>query len=151
LNSPRLDDKLRSGTNFIFVRVLNRKNVNVNVDVEMFWVRPNVARSAAEANAPPFDNAQWGRLAPTTSAVNQSIPARDWGVVQLQWDNPPDPDTTPDNPHRAFLLIAFIKTSDNLDPSPARARVTTLKDFWTTFRNAADANNAAIRAIRYEP
>ena len=39
LNSPRLDDRLRSGTNFIFVRVHNRKNIDVNVDVELFWAK----------------------------------------------------------------------------------------------------------------
>jgi hypothetical protein len=151
LNSARLDDRLRSGANFIFVRVHNRKNIDVNVDVELFWAKPNVARAAAETNTPPFDNTQWGHVAPTSTVVNQTIPARNWGVVQLQWDNPPDPDTTADNPHRAFLLIAFIKTSDNLDPAPLRTRVTTLREFWTTFETAADANNAAIRAIRYEP
>jgi hypothetical protein len=151
LNSPRLGDRLRGGTNFIFVRVHNRKNVDVNVDVELFWAKPNVARAAAETNTPPFDNTQWGHVTPTSTAVNQTIPARDWGVVQLQWDNPPDPDTTADNPYRAFLLIALIKTSDNLDPAPLRTRVATLREFWTTFQNAADTNNAAIRAIRYEP
>ena len=116
-----------------------------------FGQKPNVARVAAETNTPPFDNTQWGHVAPTSTAVNQTIPARDWGVVQLQWDNPPDPDTTADNPHRAFLLIAFIKTSDNLDPAPLRTRVTTLREFWTSFKSAADTNNVAIRAIRYEP
>ena len=150
LLDPRAGDRVRSGVpNHVYVRVHNRKNVAVNADVEVYFAKANVPRSAGEANTPPFDQTKWTQITPIGTASNQAIPANGWGLVHLQWDNPPDPDAGAAEPYRAVLLIALIRSSDRSDALPQRTRVTDLTKFWDFFRILADSNNAAMRALRY--
>lgn len=149
LIAPRSDDFISpTGSNFIYVRVHNRGDFPVPVDVRLFWAKPNVAADAAEAQAPPFDNTKWSGVAPLTSANNVVIPPHDWDLAKLQWDSP-QTTVRADNPHASILLMALIKSSDNQDPIPVRTRVSGLAEFFDFFRILPDSENAAMRAIGY--
>ncbi|MDQ2949056.1 MAG: hypothetical protein M3Y27_24470, partial [Acidobacteriota bacterium] len=149
LIAPRSDDFISpTGSNFIYVRVHNRGDFPVPVDVQLFWAKPNVAADAAEAQAPPFDNTKWSGVAPLTSANNVVIPPHDWDLAKLQWDSP-QTTVRADNPHASILLMALIKSSDNQDPIPVRTRVSGLAEFFDFFRILPDSENAAMRAIGY--
>lgn len=141
-------DVLKStGDNFIYVRVSNRKRVPQAALVSLF---------AVKSTDPPFDNTKWITINPVTPSAPGATTVActpgplDWALALFTWPSPPDPDPAPTDPFRAYTLIALVQSADNTDPLPARAGVTTLAQLWTLSRDAANANNAAVRAIRYE-
>jgi hypothetical protein len=149
--SPRSDDFVKgTGVNSIYVRIFNRGIGPVNVDVDLFWAKPNVPLDAAEAHAPPFDNTKWSAVAPVGSVTNMIIPSSRFGLVKIPWNNPAT-DVGASNLHKSILLIALVKSTDNQDPEPVRTRVTGLREFAEFFALLSDSENAAMRALKYQP
>lgn len=167
LLSQRRGDVLKgSSPNFLYVRVFNRGTEPVTVEVELWWSEATLPLAPPDPNAPPTDAAKWTRLnpkpAPSLDTATPTIPARDWGLARFTWDPPlPDPEPNPADPkpYRAMALMALVHSQPPApadatlveDPLPVKGRVTDLATFWSFFRDLADSNNAALRAIRFVP
>lgn len=146
-NDPRRADRVRPGENFIYVRVHNRAALATDADVELFWARPAPrTSSAAAAGGPVIDNTQWQVVAAVGPAATLGVPARGTALAAFRLPDAPAPDA--DAPG-TLAFIALIRAHSGADPEPVRSRVTDLASFWRFFRELADANNAALRALRY--
>ena len=51
---------------------------------------------------------------------------------------------------KAYALVALVRTTDNADPLPNTGAINTLADFWNLFGKAFEADNAAMRVLRYQ-
>lgn len=152
LFDPRLDDRVSGGArNHVYVRVFNDAAVDVTVDVDLYWARTNVPDdTAADLHAPPFDAARILPALPPGTVTNLPIPAEDWGVAHFEWDAPASA-PYPTDTWRSLLLIAVVRSSDGGDPLPDLSRITDPDTFRRFFRTLADADNAALRAVRFAP
>ena len=149
LANPRSADRLAAGDNFVYVRVQNRNAVDTPVDVELFWAQANPAFSAAADPAGPLtDNTHWQVVPPLVAAgnVNVTVPANGAVLVGFKFSARPAPVAGIVN---ALALIALLKSHDGLDPEPLKARVTDGASMRRFFLQLADANNAALRTVRY--
>jgi hypothetical protein len=147
LLDARAGDRLSAGpaTNFIYVRVHNRREVEIRARVELWFVKP-----AAPAVA-PFDPANWQAATAVSppAAGEVTVPARGTALVEFVWNAAPAPDV-PAGVMPALGLIAFVQSvPDGLDPLPVVTRVRDVASFWQFFRALADSNNAAFRAVLY--
>ncbi len=148
LGDDRAGDRVRGGggNNVVYVRVHNRKDVDSAADVELFWAVPNLPVSAVPDQAsPPFDQAKWKVIA-AVDALNVTVPARGTKLARFDFSAAPAPE--PGIPN-AIAFIALIKSRDGLDPVPVRTEVDTPAKFWRLFLQLGNANNAALRALRY--
>lgn len=146
-NAPRGADRVRAGENFIYVRVHNRAALASDADVELFWARPAPPTSGAAVTGGPIsDNNQWQVVAAVGPATSVSVPAGGSALAAFHLTDAPAADA--DAPG-SLAFIALIRAHDGADPEPVRSRVTDLASFWRFFRELADANNAALRALRY--
>ena len=139
LADRRQADKIKGGvTNHIYVRVHNRRNVPLSADVDLFQVPFATMEQAGT----------WTQLGPTIT-VND-IPAKGWKfTTAIPFATPPDPDPSPSHPFKVYLLVAIVRRAD--DPMPNRATITSLDLFWQFFLRQPISNNAAMRALRFEP
>jgi hypothetical protein len=148
LGDDRAGDRVRGGggNNVVFVRVHNRKAAAANADVALFWALPNAPLSNDAATAGlPFDAAKWQAIAPV-AAVNIVVPASATALARFDFNAAPPPVAGFPN---ALAFVALIRSHDALDPEPQRAGVDTPGEFWRLFTELANADNAALRALRY--
>lgn len=152
LYDPRLTDRVHAGTrNHVYVRVFNDAAVPVNVDVNLLWARTNVpADAAADLHAPPFDATRLLPAVPPGPIVNINIPAERWGTAHFEWDAPASA-PYPTDAFRSLLLVALVRSSDGGDALPDLTRINDPDTFRRFFRTLADADNAALRAVRLAP
>lgn len=145
--NPRSADRVVVGDNHLYVRVQNRKAVDTLVDVELFWAQGNPPTSAAADPAgPASDNTKW-QVVPADGAVSSvNVPANGAVLVKFKLANALAPTAGIVN---ALAFIALIKSHDGLDREPLRSRVTDAGSFSRFFLQLADANNAALRTVRY--
>ena len=147
LLDARAGDRMSAGpaTNFIYVRVHNRRDVEIRARVDMFFVKP------ASPALPPFNPANWTVVAAISppAAVEVTVPPRGSALVEFEWNAAPAPDA-PAGVMPSLGLIAFVQSApDAIDPHPIVARVSDVKSFWRFFRALADSNNAAFRMVLY--
>jgi hypothetical protein len=140
LHDPRVGDRVRAGTNTIYVRVFNRTRLAANANVRVFQV----------PTADPVPGTAWTAIGGPVAVA--AIPSRGWRFATIPWTGVADPD--PGNPdYKAFTLMAVANVTGiggaELDPFPDLATVTDLGSFWRFFLSAPLANNAAMRAVRF--
>jgi hypothetical protein len=151
LGDDRAGDRVRGngGNNVVYVRVHNRKAVAAQADVRLFWALANAPLDTAAASAGlPFDLARWQEIAPAApaDATNLAVPANGVAYARFAFNAAPAP--VADFPN-AIGFIALIRSSDAQDPLPTVAGVDTPPEFWRLFTELANANNAALRALRF--
>jgi hypothetical protein len=148
LGDAREADRVRGngGANVVYVRVHNRKPVETNAVVELFWALPNLPVSAAAGQASPtFDHTKWQAVGPV-AAGSVPVPAGGHALVRFDFSAAPAPE--PGFPN-ALAFIALIRSNDPGDPLPQRIGVDTQDEFWRLFLGLASSNNAALRALRF--
>jgi hypothetical protein len=146
LDAQRSSDVVKAGANFIYVRVFNRTRVPANATVKVYAI-------------PTFDPArttQWQQLpqpVPVDVPVN-GIPPGDWKFATINWNGVTDPDPANASAYKGFVLLAAAKVTDaannDLDPYPDFSSITDLDSFWQFLASAPLANNAAVRALRFQ-
>ena len=144
LLDPRRGDRIRIGNdNAIFVRVHNRHNVRVHVDVDLYQaplVHPTVAGA-------------WTQIGARVQ-VRDLDPAH-WKVARFDF-TAADPAPAQTEPWaKAFVLAAVIRAVDaveniNLEDMPDINTVAGPDAFWLFFTHRQQATNAALRALRFE-
>jgi hypothetical protein len=148
LLDPRPQDRIRGGMpNHVYVRVHNRGPVDTTVEIEV-WAVP-----VGADNQPSFGPATWTRLspAPPGAPLVVPVPTARTAIAHLEWPAAAVVDPNPADAYKAYVLVALIKTTDNVDPLPDTARIDSLATFWEFFNRMADSENAASRALRFEP
>ena len=144
---PRSGDRVATGDNFVYVRVLNRKAVDTAVDVELFWAQANPPTSAAADPAGPLsDNTKWQAVPAVGAVTNVVVPAGGAVLVEFKFSARPAAVAEIAN---ALAFIALIKAHNPGDPEPLKSRVTDPASVWRFFLQGADANNAALRTVLY--
>ncbi len=110
LTDQRLGDCVKAGTNHVYVRVFNRTQPVVNVDVRLFAIPGAVPKPASE----------WTLIGGGPQSIN-GIAGEGWGVATFSWTAGA---TVPDN---AYTLVAVASawiqpgapsTRVELDPGP---------------------------------
>jgi len=149
LDDQRTSDVVKAGANFIYVRIFNRTRVAANAKVQIY-IYP----------LPIFDLAlttggtQLPAGAPLEVAVNAIAP-RGWKFATFNWNGVTDPDLANASTYKGFVLLAMASVVDaagaELDPYPNLQDVTDLESFWRFFKSGPLANNAAVRALRFQP
>lgn len=143
LLNARADDRIRPGDdNVIFVRVHNRHDVPVHVDVELY-----------EAPVDHPATGPWRAIQVRRRATN--VQPGTWQVVRFDLMAV---DPAPGNPSawaKAFVLGAVCRgvdaaTDTELDPMPPLATLTGVDAFWSFFTRGPLATNAVLRALRFE-
>jgi len=130
----------------VYVRVHNRRPVDAAADVELFWALPNAPVTTALGQAgPAFDAAKW-QVMDSVDALNVSVPASGTRLVRFDFNSAPAPE--PGFPN-AIAFIAFVHSNDGVDAAPTRVGLDTQAEFWSLFLERANANNAAVRAVRF--
>jgi hypothetical protein len=143
----RAGDRVNAGPapNFVYVRVHNRRAVEVRARVDLFFVKP------ANPALALFNPANWTAVAAISppGAVELTVPARGSALAEVEWTAAPAPDV-PAGVMPSLGLIAFVHTvPDALDPLPLAAQVSDVASFWQFFRTRKDSNNAAFRTVLY--
>ena len=147
VTDPRNSDRVATGDNFVYVRVLNRKAADTAVDVELFWAQANPPTSAAAAPTGPLsDNTKWQAVPAVGAVTNVNVPANSAVLVEFKFTARPAPVVDIAN---ALAFIALIKSHGPGDPEPDRRRVTDPASVWRFFLQSADSNNAALRTVLY--
>lgn len=145
LLDTRPQDRVRiNGTNFVYVRVHNRRRANVLAEVQLWLVRfdpdntPHITQPWTAVTLP-------GGPPPP---IQVTVPARRWALTPaVPLPNPPDP--TPSDPqYKLCLLVALVRSADGTDPFPDVARVTDLDSFWRFVERHGDSDNVAARVFR---
>lgn len=152
LSDAHAGDVARDGNNFVYVRVTNRTQQVVPRSVVRLF---RVLRRAMTTAGP--DGANWREILPV--AVLTNIPAG--GSAMAEFPMPlnlagddPDPDSPTDG--KGIILVAMANVTDAagttvLDPFPDFADVTDVDSFWRFFNGGALGNNAAMRALPFQP
>jgi hypothetical protein len=149
LNDQRTSDVVKVGANFIYVRVFNRRLVQVDARVRVYTL-------------PMFDptfrlsqHGSWTIVGTPRQAEVNGIPPNDWKFATFNWNGVTDPDPTNTSAYKGFVLLAMARVVDAagvpLDPYPDFQDVTDLDGFWRFFRSGPLANNVAVRALRFQP
>ena len=135
----REGDRIRAGeTNHVHVRVFNRSAAPQTATVDLFFVP-----MAAVA-----DPSAWQRIGARQEVADvpprghKFSPAFVWAAADI-------PDPAPGSPVKAHVLVALIGSAE--DPAPDPAGIDSLAAFWEFFLAGDRANNACMRALRYEP
>ena len=147
LNDQRTSDVVKAGANFIYVRIFNRTRVAVNAKVKIYALPVfDLADTAGRTKLPP--------KALLEVAVNAIAP-HGWKFAAFNWNGVTDPDPANASAYKGFLLLAMASVVDaagvELDPYPDSHDVTDLESFWRFFKSGPLANNAAVRALRFQP
>jgi hypothetical protein len=147
LMDARGGDRLSAApaANFIYVRVHNRRDVEIRARVELFFAKP------ASPTVAIFDPANWSVLAPVSppNAADIVVPPRGHALAEFAWGQAPAADA-PDGVMPSLGIIAFVQSvPDGVDSRPIVARVSDVASFWRFFRTLADSNNAAFRMVLY--
>ncbi|HEU0015296.1 MAG TPA: hypothetical protein VFQ45_16530 [Longimicrobium sp.] len=139
LDAHHLEDRVRPGQNWVYVRVTNRTQVAVNARVRLHHTEA----------ASPAPGSAWHAI-DAVQNVN-GIPAGGSGFATFSWPGV-------DNPGGAapgFTLVAAASVTDaagaELDPFPDPAAVTGVDEFWRYATREPLANNVAVRSLRFEP
>ena len=146
LLDPRPQDRLVAAQpNHIYVRVHNDGPLLTRAEVHL-WAVPLDA-----THTPQFQTANWVSIASGVGSppgpLRVDVPARSQALAHTTW-TPPDP--LPADALKAYALVALVRTTDNADPLPTTAAINTLADFWNLFGKAFEADNAAMRVLRYQ-
>ncbi|HEX4934636.1 MAG TPA: hypothetical protein VFV33_15710, partial [Gemmatimonadaceae bacterium] len=153
LTDAHAGDVAHGGNNFVYVRVTNRtQQVIPRSDVRLFRV-PRTALATPGANG-----AGWVELLPVVTLNN--IAAGGWAIAEFPMNfaagpaNDPDPDNAPGQ--KGIILVAMANVTDAagttvLDPFPDFADVADIDGFWRFFNGGALGNNAAMRALPFQP
>jgi hypothetical protein len=140
----RVDDTISgSATNFIYVRVHNRRRFRTNAKVKVFAIRLN------DANAPTTDTSLWTELPAGAGFGDVAVDPLSVGYAKIEFPTATDPNTTGTN--KTYLLLALVKSEDDVDPLPNKDRVDTVDAFWELVARYMDSDNAAARAVRWVP
>ncbi len=131
LGDPAPGQPLRAGANRIYVRVHNRSAVRVSATVDLHFA--------------PADDPSWWGLSSNQIAAGVAvadIEPHGWKfTAEIPW-TPPDP-----KPH---VLVALVRSE--FDPDvPRPALRSDILEFWTSLASGSHSNNAAMRALRFEP
>ncbi|MFP2929503.1 WD40/YVTN/BNR-like repeat-containing protein [Pyxidicoccus sp. 3LG] len=153
LNSPtgplgnlldaRAGDRIRQGDdNAIFVRVHNRHDVPVHVDVELY-----------QAPVRHPTTGPWTAIGLRQRASN--VQPGTWQVVRFDLTGADPEPTNPAAWTEAYVLGAICRgvdaaTGTELDPLPPLPTLTGVDAFWSFFTRGPLATNAALRAVRYQ-
>ena len=145
LNDARRGDRVHQGDNAVWVRVHNRGIVPINAQVALYRIPV------------PGHTSPWTQVGGTV-AVN-AIPPRGWKMARINLTPTVPADPVPGQPApwgKAFVLGAVIKAVNPADGAlledfPDVATANGVDEFWTLFNRGALANNAAFRALRFEP
>jgi hypothetical protein len=145
LDDQRTSDLVKVGANFIYVRVFNRTQVPVNAKVRVYKL-------------PMFDVTRtpgWTIVGTPVEAAVNAIALKNWRFATFNWNGVTDPDPANASTYKGFVLLAMVSVVDAagapLDPYPDFQNVTDLEGFWRFFRSGPLANNAAVRALRFQP
>ena len=131
----------------IYVRVHNRGPASIDATVNVYWVRPNAARDAADAQAPAFDSSKWTLIGTQTV----SVPARAWAFANVTWAAASIP-AAASSPliFDAIGFVALVSSGPELDDTgPGLGEVSDAASFWRFFGTLPASNNAAFRAVPY--
>jgi len=144
-------DRIQAGSHqVIYVRVHNRRNVQVQAQVDVFWTKPNAATAAADPHAPVFDGTKWASVTPV-GVAQVTVPPGGWAFANLTWqaaDVPPKDATA--GAFNAIGIVALVSSAEGVqDRAPQAARVRDAASFWQFFGRTADSNNAAFRVVLY--
>jgi len=134
----------------IYVRVHNRSAANRDATVKVYWVRPNAARSATDSQAPAFDTSKWTQIGPAT---NVTVPAQGWAFASVSWASADVPAGSTNPKIVEYVgLVALVSTGPDLDDTgPELSELSDAASFWRFFANLPASNNAAFRAVPFEP
>ena len=135
-----------TGSNFVYVRVHNRRRVATNAQVKLYAI------AMGDDGRPDTTLANWIEVpagAANFAAVN--VPALGIGYARLELQNAVDPN--PAGLGKVYLLLALVQSADAaaLDALPDRTAVTDTDSFWHLVSKFVDADNAAARAIPWVP
>jgi hypothetical protein len=137
-DSHRLEDRVSAGTNHVYVRVTNRTQLAVNARVRLFQV----------PTALPAPGSTWTQI--DVDQPVAAIAAGQSGFAHFTWAGVADPG----GPYGAFTLAAVASVVDAagnvLDAFPDVSTVTGMEEFWRFFTREPLANNAAVRALRFQ-
>lgn len=137
-DSHRLEDRVSAGTNHVYVRVTNRTQLAVNARVRLFQV----------PTALPAPGSTWTQI--DVDQPVAAIAAGQSGFAHFTWAGVVDPG----GPYGAFTLAAVASVVDAagnvLDAFPDVSTVTGMEEFWRFFTREPLANNAAVRALRFQ-
>ncbi len=132
-----------TGTNVIYVRVHNRRRVETQAQVKVFAI------GLDDANVPRSNQATWTELPAGAAFANVTAPPS--GVAYARVELPTATDPNPGGTNKTYLLLALIRSQDDTDPLPNRARVDSADAFWDLVSRDVDADNAAARAVPWVP
>jgi photosystem II stability/assembly factor-like uncharacterized protein len=139
LTDLRRGDKVKGGvTNFVYVRVHNRRSVPLNAKVAVMAVP--FAKFGTQSD--------WLPIGGEVDVPNVP-PKSSKFAPQIEWTGVVDPDASPTNPFKAYIVIAVVYGEG--EPQPDLTAVTNLDTAWRFFLRADTANSTAMRGIRYEP
>jgi hypothetical protein len=150
LLDTRSADRIHPGVpQFLYIRVFNRRGAQVDARVDVFWVKPNAATSAADAHAPAFDGSKWSALTPV-GTTTVTVPAKGWAIASLTWQSAdvPAPDASAFNAIGFAVLVS--STAGGGEPAPAPSTVHDAASFWDFFNRSVAANQAAFRVVLYD-
>ncbi len=142
----RHTDTVSSASNFVYVRVHNRRRVATNAQVKLFAI------AMGDDGRPDATLANWIEVpagAANFAAVN--VPAQGVGYARLELQNAADPNPT--GLGKSYLFLALVQSTDAaaLDALPDRTAVSSADSFWNLVSKFVDADNAAARAIPWVP
>jgi hypothetical protein len=133
----------------IYVRVHNRGPASIEATVNVYWVRPNAARDAADTQAPAFDTSKWTLI----GTQNVTVPAGSWAFASVTWAAAGIP-AAASSPRifDAVGFVALVSSGPELDDTgPELSELSDAASFWRFFSGMPASNNAAFRAVPYVP
>jgi hypothetical protein len=135
--------------NTIYVRVHNRSVVVADAQVEL-WAVPVEANNQTHATPPAA--APWLQLWPPAGPLPPPlhVPANGWALQPVTWNNPPDPFAAAPAASKAWVLVALVSAGAG-DAKPDVTRINGVDGLWQFLRRQRDSENAAARALRYDP
>jgi hypothetical protein len=142
LTDAREADRIQAqATNFVYVRVFNRSAAAQTIGVDLYFVP-----MAAVA-----DPAAWVQIGNRIEVAD--VPGHGHRFAgPFEWVGTaaaPIPDPAPGSAIKAHILVAIAGSAE--DPARDHTTIGSLAAFWDFFLSAGQANNAAMRAIRYVP
>ncbi len=141
LSDLHLGDKIKGSADaYIYVRVHNRR-------------RGMPGAALVDLYAVPFGKlarpAEWTLVKAGVAVAN--IPPHGWKFTpEIKWPaGMADPDPSPSHPFKMYVLVAIIGNAD--DPRPDHTTIDSIDAFWRFFLRIDQANNGAMRGVRFEP
>lgn len=133
-----------TGTNFVYVRVHNRRRFTTKAQVKLFAIK------LGDDGRPDTTLANWIEVPAGAAAFAEvDVPPLGVGYARLELQNAVDPN--PGGLGRVYLLLALVQSQDATDVLPSRDAATDADAFWELVSKYVDADNAAARAIPWVP